>query len=353
MNRKGLSGGAWVFLIILVVGILATGGFFVGQNLLGDNQGGTKITQFGACPTDKDSSTTINLVNGVNESGEQLNTGVTVYAFDKDGGRISLTSGSASNLNCGADYTLRTISNKGNRTTSADVERITVSGGKASLNADGSISLTPEDSTVTIFAYTKDHGAIEFRAFDNNNNGFINATTAGHVAVGAIGSTSYATGDVTFHSSGSNSTAYDETAGIDVTFEVRARNATTDWNDLGTYILVDLPTDVFETPTMKVDGTSLDNKKGSLTPQESAGWADYEYIYLFDSPVKDAGDKIEARFLADLLSGASATADISIDFASKGAYLSNDGSTVKYGGVKDDSSFTDVYSIELMTLDIT
>lgn len=371
MNKLNKRGGMGMTLIVvlLIVGGLVIAGTTGLIDFSAINKSPTPTVpgedlgvDLGTCPTDGDSSVKFYMRNAVNDSGTQYYS-ATTYAFSEDGGYLTLTDTigtSATTLNCGYTYIIKPVSTDGNRSASARITKVTGTGVKTTLNSDGTVTIKPTSGNGAVYMTSKEHGTIEFKAFDNVQDGWINAT---HTSVGyyeggadgqAPGSTSYIMNNPIFHSVNSNSTAYDETNGIDITYYVRAHNATTDFNDLGTYILLDdVPVDTYATPTIKVNGQTLESVKGTLSPQEEAGWSGYDYIYFFDKPIKDGSDYIKVDIIAELLSGASASTDVSIDFGSKGAYLTNDGTKVNQGGVKDDTSYTDTYDLVTTTLDIT
>jgi len=274
---------------------------------------------------------------------------VTGYLYDKESGAkvatITATDGlqlSASGINCGRTYVFRIVSTNAYR--GVDARILDVEYGNAKVIEDGkAIEFKATGARMDIGLKINRHGILEFKAYDEVNKAYMYA---------AEGSPAYYQDGVTWKSTTTN-TSIDIGVGgyIDVSIDFRTNETYTNFNDFGTYILVDAAASEYNEPVVKLDGVTLTNVKGQLTTYEARAFSDYEYVYKIDTPITKSGSHT-LRFYIDAISGVNPSSDIRIDLAAIGAYLSTDGYNVKYGAVNDASSTSAVFSIQHMTLDM-
>ena len=189
---------------------------------------------------------------------------------------------------------------------------------------------------------------LEFRGYD--------ADLRGNLFAGAPGAaTVFRTDGVTFTSTTDNTTAKALAAGESLHYEIEVRStgADTDFNDYYTLILVENPAATWKEPTIKVDGQTLSDVKGTLTSDEEKQFSGYEYIYKIDKPILDGGDGIVVDVYMEALAGVNPSVDPEIDFASAGRYLSVNGVDTKVGAADDTASSNVVYTVQDVTLDIS
>ncbi len=296
-----------------------------------------------SCPSDGDTSITFDVVNAMNTTGSE-GFDVTAYFIGASGHTVKITdttSPTASTLNCGETYTVKIESTDGAGGDNSRAQSIHHGDGTIS---NGNVEFTAKGSSMSFEVAVDQQGVLESRMYDNLN--------AGHVFDGNDATaTDYETDGVDFYSTTDNSTAYAVGSGgeVDVTLTVRATNDDENWNDRGTYILIDADATKWDTSNavLSFDGQTLSNVQGSLSEFEDRKWSTYEMIYFVDSPITQQ-DKADIRLNMFALSGVDpeASDDIQIDIGAKGQYLQTaSSSALAEGGVKDDSSGTLVRSL--------
>lgn len=302
------------------------------------------IPSAAACPDTLRTAVTFDVQNPENKTGvEEYD--ATGYVFD-DAGKIvavisDTTNPSATNLKCGTEYQFKLVATDG---ASGDNSRIEKVIGPGSVS-DGVLNFKAEGSDMAFQLYNSQQATIEAKVYSNIDSGYL--------CNGDDSCLDYELDGVALQST-VNGTVYNEANGIDVTYKIRAVESDTNWNDFGTYVMLELPTNVWDTPTVWVDGQKLTDMKAQLNADESKAWSGYEYVYFFDQPILDGGEGVDVRVAVDLAAGvASATADPEVDFSARGAYLSTDGASVKRGAVMDDSTQTIVRTVFDSTIDVT
>lgn len=350
MKKKGATGGSAFMMMLLAI--------VAGGLVLAFLTGNLKIPGFGAvsvpgavtpsslalsCPDTKATTLTLSVANDINKTGEETydmgirlvgNKGHTVRGTDT-------TSGSYT-LNCGEVYTVKGLSASGANGDSAKFYG--VRSGEATINADGTATISAITGAQTVILSSKAHGVLEMRIFDVINNAFLfddSDNTA----------TDYDTDGVNYNgtTSGSNSTTVGAGGEFHVIAYVRPTVTDNVWGDIGGwYTLVDAVTTTWDVPTVKFGGVVMQNVKGQLNADESKAYNAYEYAYLVNKDIlTQAEGAIDFSIFA--LSGVnpnSGSEDIELDFASRGASASNlNGDNVNVGAVQDDSSQTQVHTL--------
>lgn len=346
MGKDTAKNFLYFVLAFVVLGGAIYGGIkYFGQS--GVNPGATHSDNLNAngCPSNGLTSFILNVWNKLNTTGSE-NFDVTAYLFKngaKDATITDTTNPSATNIECGKHYIMKVISTDGNGGDSGKF--IAASGcNGATVDSDGNIEFDATSSTCNIDAYGKQHGVLEFRVKDNLNNGYMyNSTQAD--------TTTYHLSGESFTSTTSNTTNTSVNAGkkLDLNVDFETTVADTDFNDFGTYVLLDAPTTTWDVAsTMSLSsGDSIVESKGALTATESRAYSTYEQVYKFNAAVKNSVNTL--HIVLSALSGVdpvASTDDVTIAFASIGSYLSTDGSQVKVGATKDDSGATAVYTIQ-------
>lgn len=275
----------------------------------------------------------------------------TGYLYEKEGDgwaykeSISTTLANDTSLVCGQKYKLSFVSADGSGGDNARLTGTNI----GSIDSEGSVEFTMGQSTTLILKGSK-HGVLEVRGYDNEAKGYLyNSADAS--------ATDFETTGAVFTSTTNNTTAMDESAGVDVTFEVRSTTAETNFNDMGFYILLDnFETNVWEIPAVFVNGVQLSDYTDQLNSDEKKAYSGYEYVYYVPPSTKvlNAPNGIDVRIADTLLDGASASSDLEFEFASIGKYLSTkEPGTVKIGSVQDDASQTAVFTLQAYDIDIT
>lgn len=301
-----------------------------------------------SCPDTKVTTVTLDVQNTLNSSG--ADTFDAAYYLRGTNGDLKTgsdtTAGSISNVNCGEEYTLEIVRADGD---GADNSRITsVLLGPGAVVEDGKVRFKPTGATYSLRVAVSQHGVLEFRAFDQDNNGYIYDTSDATA-------TDYETDGVTFSSTTANATATAVGAGGSLHWVIDARStaADTDFNDFYTLILVEAPVATWEEPTIKVDGVKVADVKGSLTSDEEKAFSNYEYIYKIDKSILDGNDGIKVDVYFKAIDGVDPSTDPEMDFASAGRFLSKDGVSTKVGAADDTSSSTVVFAVQDTTLNIS
>jgi len=298
------------------------------------------------CPTDGDTSLKIDVKNVANESGEAID--VTGYLYKiVDGSEeyvvaiSDTTAPTASTVDCGYKYAFKTVSASGAAgDTSVVLKKL--SGDDDVEITNGILYFTADSSAENIIVSMESHASLNCRLYDNNQRAFVWDTSD-------VSGTDYETDGVNFTTTASNTSAMDETLGINVQYQCKAVETDTNYQDRGVLVLIEAPSTLWATPTVRANGVNLQEVKSSLNSNEVLAYADYEYVFLIPQSVNiyDAGDGVNIDVFMDLAAGVSAaTADLEVDFAPRGSVLSKDLVNVIVGTtVKDDSSRTVVHTL--------
>lgn len=360
MNKNGkmeVGGKLVIFLLsvislVLVVGGLAAMGIVnlpaankaygvtTGQGYVtsDNNCGDTKTTTFSAYLYNKLDTTTDDVFNA------------SYYIYDESGNLVAsgtATDGSETeSLTCGANYKLRLISGDGSSGDNAKV--LAVRAGNAKVVEDGrAVEFYTGEPTQKIYLEGSKHGILEAKFYDEVAMGWTYETqTLSTATAGTY------TKDGGIFSSTVNGTNYTVgTAGeVKGTFYIRANITDERFNDFGMYIAVDAATSVWDIPTVKINGVTLSDYKGSLNVNEARAYSGYEYIYKTSENIDNDDVKVYVRFKA--LAGVNpAVADSpQVDFISIGAKKETSGNDVLYAGVGDDSSATTIFAVQDYTI---
>lgn len=345
MNKKGGSSPLMIFLVILVIGVLGTSIYFGTRQSVDNKSDGTLGADLGSCPTDGQTTLTLSLQNGLNVTGsEQFDASVVMVGSNGDYKTGSDTTSGSYTLNCGEEYTLSVLSADGDGADNSQLESVLI--GSNVKVAEGKAVFTASKDSMTIILKATQHGVLEFKAYDE--------TARANACNSDNSCADYETDGVSFESSvNATALAVGASGSLDYTINARSTAVDTDFTDAYTLIAVEAPVTTWETPSIKVDGKTLTNVKGSLTAQEEKQFSSYEYIYKIDNAILDGNDGIDVRVYLQALAGVDPSTDPEVDFATAGNYLSVDGTTVKLGSAKDDSSSTVVYTIQDVTLNIS
>lgn len=346
-SKKGAMAIPIAIMLILAViaGVLLVGAYSWlggGEKSIIGKSGGDGVASL-SCPDDGGTTATITLFNGLNTTGsESFDAGYRVYeangAFFTSG--TDTTSGSLS-LNCGESYKFHLLSADG----ADNAGFISAEGGDAVVSADGrSVEFTAAKDQMTLNFYGSEHGVLEFKAYDNNNAGYM-------CYGGATPCTSFQTDGVTFTST-TNGTALavGDSGEVDMTLDVRTTLTDREFANIGGYIAVEAATATWEEPVISVDGKRLTDMKGQLDVSASRALSNYEYVFKLPSGIDRSG--VEVDFFIEAVSGVNPTTDIEIDFLAVGSVKETSGSGMLYGTHQDDSSNTVLFAIQDVTVDI-
>ncbi len=352
-NKSGKGNGMWLGIFgvaVLVLLVAAVFGIYKNQaapepDVDGDDGNGQDVSACATkCPDTLTFAAVVNMENPLNQTGTETYD-TTMYFFNTDGSLKTSSADStagASTLECGRTYTIQTISTSG---AAGDSALIKAAPTGASVSADGTVTMTACGAGETWTFRANQHGLPEVRAKDIVGDGFmfdtLDASATDYESTdGAIfgGTTNNVTG-VTVDSGGE----------LHVMEYVRATADDQDVNDLGILVLVDMPTSVWGTPTVKIDGNAVSDVTASLSDQERIAYSDYEYAYLIPSGrIVSQAKEIAVDFSVFALSGQNPTGahNVSIDYSPRGRYASTQQTNVlKVGAVDDSTSRTQIHTL--------
>jgi hypothetical protein len=309
----------------------------------------------GICPDTMQTSVTFTLKNDEDETQDDT-FDATGYLYKVEEGDVTTydqsitdTTAGSTNLDCNQPYILRLVSADGDGGDNAKIDRIVSAKNAEILEGGKAVKFTPLGRSYTLKMGGERHGVLEFRAYDNNNNGYMCDSDDS--------CTAWETDGVTFEST-TNGTALAVGSGecIDITQEFRSTNTSTSFDDFGYLILLEggaSANTIWDVPdTASVNGKVYEDEMGLLDEHEAKQYNDYEYVYIVDDhDVVRTKNRFNLEWCAN--AGQDPTADIEIDYAPRGAYLSIDGSTVKYGAAKDDTSKTVVFAVQDTGVDLS
>ena len=341
--------GFLILAAVIVVGVMifnAGPSVTTGTNGAGTSGGITvqNMCKGDPCPDTLNWAGIISVRNAANTSAQETYDTTTNFYFENGNLRLSVTdtTSGANTLTCGKTYTVRTLSTSGAEGDSGYF----LDGTGYTVNEDGSATWTACGSGHTINFISRKHGLPEVRAFDVINDGFmVDNTDTTATDYETVDGTAYLT---TSTASGAvNGTDVGSGQEFHVKIYYRATDVHTNANDLGTYILIDAPVATWNTPTVKLNGISVDEASSRLSSDESTQYNSYEYVYWIDrSYILTRSNEIVIDFSVFALGGQNPTTadNISIDFAPVGTFESADDSSIlKIGAVDDTSTINDVH----------
>ena len=290
------------------------------------------------CPSDLSFSGTIDVQNPLNRTGAQTYD-TNIYFYDSDGnyvGRVTdTTSGTLTFLECGQTYTMKAESSA---TANAKIQSATMSGGTV-LGSNGNgmkIQVTRGSGNIKLFI--NQHGGIQTRVFDLDANVFSRTVQSATTTYVTTNNANY---------SGSADSGFAVGAGgtLRVRADVQTENQHQSFNDLGTYVLLDMATTVWDKPVVKINGQTANQV--SLAGDEAIAFNSYEYAYLIPEGTDFINpDSLQIELVAPALTGVHPNGDtIEMSFAPRGQYVSvTDSSVLKIGAVQDNSARSDVHT---------
>ena len=131
------------------------------------------VSTISGCGDTKQSTVTFNLINGEDESGSTFDATGYLYGASGHSPSITDTTAGTATLNCGEEYELKLVRTDAN---AGDSSRLTGIAAGSIPNAkivDGNAVFTPIGPTATVNLVGAQHGVLEFRAFDVDNNAFM------------------------------------------------------------------------------------------------------------------------------------------------------------------------------------
>jgi len=351
-----------VILAVLVVALFLGGIWYIGNSLSADGGGGGggsggggagdgTISSFAGCPDDGDTSLKIEIKNSGNLTGDE-EYDISGYLYRIEGGQevyftaiADNTNPTATTIDCGYDYIYKMVGASG---ASGDLTVISSVIGEGTI-VDGNLKFTADKSNMNFILKVPQHASLEATAYDNINRGGIYESSSDE------DQNNYEVDGVVWQST-VNNTVYTETNGIDISFTLRAVETDTEYNDRGIFVLVEAPVAVWTAPSIKIEGTKLEDATSLLNSHERISYADYEYVFMIPQSlsIKDEPDGVELRWGMNLATGVgSASADPEVDLAVRSQALSIDGFTV-FGptAVTDAATPVTVHTHFDMSLDI-
>lgn len=363
-TRAQMMGVAGIGVILLAVfspntitgltsGLPTTSAVGQTQQLTVPSTSGFQASLAEACADTRSSTPTFNAHNDLNTTDTTYNTVVRLYKLLSDGGEefatvITDTTAGTATLDCGFEYIGRGISQ--NSDVGNNSKFLSTKSNNLKIE-NGNLRFSISSANPRIEFGGSQHGIPEFRMFDELNNGFMFDNDDGGVA------SAFEAANSVFMSTTDNATTLAVGAGgeVDVTIEMRSTRTETDFNDRGLCMLVDSATSIWDVPTVKVDGVSVPNSKGSLSTKTQQEWGSiFEYAYCWDKPVQDT-PKTLISYNQFALSGVNpgATDNINFTFITKGNFLSIDGVTTLTDFADDTSGVSPVYTEMDILLDVS
>ncbi|MEK7064464.1 MAG: hypothetical protein AAB973_02530 [Patescibacteria group bacterium] len=349
MNKKGATGGSAFMMMLLAI--------IAGGLVLAFLTGNLKIPGFGSvsvpgqtaesldlsCPDAKTTTLTLSVANDLNKTGEETyDMGIRLVGNKGHTLRGTDTTSGSYTLNCGEVYAVKGLSASGANGDSAKFYG--VRSGQATINGDGTATISAVTGAQTVILSGKAHGVLEMRSFDVINNAFLFDDSD-------AAATDYDTDGVNYNSTttGDNATAVGAGAEFHVIAYVRPTVTDNVWGDIGGwYVLVEAVTTTWDVPTVKFGGAVLQNVKGQFTADEAKAYSAYEYAYLINKDImtQSEGALDFSIFALSGVNPATTTENVQLDYASRGASASNmNADNVVVGAVQDDSSQTTVHTL--------
>ncbi|MFA5091545.1 MAG: hypothetical protein WC483_02970 [Candidatus Paceibacterota bacterium] len=356
-----------IIIVVALLAIVAFGAYFVGQGNADQDlsQGGredsgpVKIPSQGVnCPTDGDTSVALDVVNVLNPTtSEGVDVTARLYEVNPDGTEsfavkvTDTTSPTASTIDCGKMYVVKLESTDG---ASGDnsVFKVIKSAPEGSYIKNGDLYFLADDGNVPLEVGIEQQATLQGNMYNNK-------VRAAMYDTGDADSSDYETDGVTFSSTTNNATATAVGSGglLDMTLTVQAVQTDTNWNDRGTWILIDATSSVWDTDNalLTVNGETLTDATEEMTKQEKDAWSGYELAFLYDGDITNIKEAaIRLKMNADSGVDPGSSDDVQIDIGARGSYLKTASSnSLAVGGVKDDSSATVVRTIYDTTVDIS
>ena len=373
-KMKGLGAGVLTVVVILGIVVGGVGLLFIAKQagLLGaapqiiSTPGGggqqeiiIKTETVGNCPDNKQTTGYLTLRN-VRDATASTTFDATGYLYKEGAGQpitVTDTTAGSVTLDCNTPYTLKLVRTNADLGDNSRILALDSANEGASVS-DGTLTFTPTGQRYDIGFQGSQHGLLEFRLFDSNNNAF-------NYDDNDATNTDYEADGIRFNSTTSGTAATEIATGEDRTWKLyfRANNSISEFNDQGTLILIEGATTVWKTPVCNLDsgtqglrdsdGNLVDIKGSGTTTEEEKALSAYEYMYLIPADVKVSSNQHILTCTFDALDGVNPTTDIEIDFAARGAYLSVDGKTVKVGANDDTSSYSTVFTLMDTLIDIS
>jgi hypothetical protein len=361
MRRKKGAISAGTLAAVIIASIVIGGGGLLWANNAGLLGGGGSTPNFqfqiggqqqqqqgpaGGCGDSKSTTLTVTLVNGEDEAGGTFDATGYLYGASGDFKSITDTTAGTATVNCGEQYTLKLVRQDANKGDNSRITEILPGSVAGATVVDGAAVFTPLAPNVALNIKGSQHGVLEFRAFDKDNNGFMCDSDASCTAWEADG--------VVFEST-TNATALAVGSGGEINIELyyRANETVTNFNDFGYWILIDAGTTIWNIPSCRLDGALLTDQKGTFNVNEARQFSGYEYAYRIDGDVRDSQHTLACNFKALAGVNPGATDDIEIDFAAIGQFLGTDGVTVKRSAADDTSSSAVVFTVMDTKIDIS
>jgi len=342
----------WVAVLFIVLAILGANFYSAGVPAVGslkDKESSTGAVSLANCPTDGDTSLTIDVQNLLNTSGSET-FDTTLYVLDSEGGIVTsitdTTSPSASTITCGYEYSLKVVSADADGGDNSQIASILAQpSGLGAKVESGMVSFKADRSNINLKLGVEQHGVLTFKVYDNEDARYAYDTADADNTVFEADGTTFTDGD--------NATAFVVGANGYVDFTVYVKGGDdTDFEDAYVLVALELPVTEWDKPSVNYDGLTLtDVKTNGLTADETVALNTYEYVYKVDKDM--LADIHKLNFYVESISGVNPSTDIQIDFFSAGNYLKTSGTGIGVGTHKDDSSKTVVFTVQDVTVDIS
>jgi hypothetical protein len=283
----------------------------------------------------------------------------TVYLYKKVNGGIqyvtsttTATDGTYATFNntpCNAEYVMYILSADGAAGDNNNIDAIDASSENIKL-VGGAVEIDMADEDVYATVHSTQHATLEFRAYDNNENGYMYDT-------GDSAATDWETTGVVFTSTTNNDTNMTVAAGGDFNVELQIRAAQTDTQfqaDGANSIIIAVNGDIGTWDELDVDcgGKSTEVSPSELTEFERNLWSGYEKFFKLDK-ILENNPRTSCTLTGIAKPSVSSWKCPSYTFAARGNYVGTTSGVIElHSAAKDDSSYTNVYTVQTMSLQL-
>lgn len=364
MKKLKGKAGAGMYALILIVGLLAV--WVIGPSLglfkVSGGGGGLPISDTN-CPDTGSTSLKIQMYNADNTSGTGPFDG-TIVCTGSDGSTYTITdttSPTATTINCGFTYRCKGVSSNTNAFPGDDYSGIGANilalrnGPSGTAVSNGELTFSAVDPNVNIDVSGIKLGFVEARLYDKNyasyvygGSGTASKTKGNWIRGNGIMSEFGNYTNNRTASTGVGAMLLGTGEGLDLELDLRTNDTQVRVGDFGYWLFVDASTTKWEVPTVRVNGKSILSTCAARTDAETKAYSGEEYCYYVTDVMKKSEYTI-VDFSVDPTTGTNpATTDsINVTLAIVGGFQSTaDNTNVMRGAVKDDSSFTQVYTLE-------
>lgn len=250
-------------------------------------------------------------------------------------------------VNCGTEYVSKILGEAGDGGDNSIVEEVLSSTGVDNVRIeDGNVRFVVTSPNPSLRLGVFQHGTLEFRMFNNIDNGFACNSDDSCTDFESQGVIFESTTNGTALAVGTN----DE---IDFDLEIRTTRDDTEANDRGTCILQDAPTTEMADPTVRLDGELLTDAEATLSENTKREYGStFEHFFCFNKKIRRT-PKTVLNWNQFALSGVNPSTDLNWTIIHKTQFLSVNGVDVLSDFVDDTSNTNEIHKQQSFVLDIS